>query len=214
MTDAQAESAWARGLRDAGRALTSWSLGIAGSIGVAAAAVLLGPLGALAVALGIPAAVLAFHVLRAPVRQRNELRQARQGAESDDTEAFTIVRVLQDESVHILGHEFSLAAVLLALEGELARGWALGTFGDWTTLRERLGIADAPEQAVDGGLSPLDVAGCLRIAGVVEFQHLQRGSGPWPLGPGPPASHIASLSAVGVRVIRILRTEGIAPERN
>ena len=214
MTDAQVESAWARGLRDTGRGLTSWSLGIAGSTGVAAAAVLLGPLGALAVALGIPAAALAFHALRAPVRQRNELRRARLGAEHDDAEALAIVKALQAESVHILGREFSLAAVLLALEGELARGRGLGTFADWATLRERFGVADAPEQALDGGLAPVDVAGRLRIAGVVEFEHLQRGSGPWPLIPGPPASHIASLSAEGVRAIRILRAEGMAPERN
>ena len=214
MTDAQSESLWSRGLRDTGRALASWPPALAWAIGAAAAGVFLEPLAGLAIAFGIPGVTLAFHLLRAPVRQRDELRRALQGAEYGDDEALAIVKALQAESVHILGREFSLATVLLALEGELARGWGLGTFADWATLRERLDMADAPEQAVDGGLAPLDVAGRLRIAGVVEFQHLQRGSGPWPLGPGPPASHIASLSAVGVRAIRILRAEGMAPERN
>ena len=208
----QTESLWSRGLRDTGHTLKSLILVLAFAIGLPAAGVFLWPLAAPAIAFGIVAVVLAFHLLRAPVLQRDELRRALKGAESSDAEAIAIVTGLQAESVHIYGQDFSLADVLLALEDQLAQGWRLGTLSDWPTLRSRLGMAELSEAPDDRGLSPRAVAGRLRIAGVVDLQHLQRGAGPWPWPPGAPASDIASLSPMGVRVIGILRAEGIATE--
>ena len=209
---AQTESLVSRGLRDTRRALTSWILVLAFAIGVPAAGVFLWPLAAPAVAFGIVVVVLAFHLLRAPVLQRDELRRALQGVEPGDAEAIAIVKALRADSVHILGHDFSLAEVLLALEDDLAQGWRLGTFGDSATLHRRLGIADPPSETDNRGLSAQAVAGHLRLAGVVDLQHLQRDAGPWPMVPGPPPSDIASLSPMGVRVIGILRAEGIGTE--
>ena len=212
MTAAQTESLWSRGLRETRRALTSWFVALVWAIGVTAAGVVLGTLAALAVAVAIPAVTLVLHILRAPVLQRDELRRALQGADSGDAEALASIKALKAESVHILGRDFSLAAVLLALEDELAQGWRLGTLGDGATLRSRLGIAASPEQTDDQGLSARAVVGRLRIAGVVEIQHLQRSSNPRPLIRGLSPSDIASLSPLGVRVIRILRAAAVAPE--
>ena len=103
MIEAQTESLWFRGLRDTGRALASWFPALAWAIGAAAAGVFLEPLAGLAIAVAIPGVTLAVHLLRAPVRQRDELRRALQGAESVDSETFVIVKALQAESVHILG---------------------------------------------------------------------------------------------------------------
>lgn len=211
-TRAETESLVSRGLRDTGRTLPSWPLGPVYAIGVAAAGLLLEPLAVLATAIGIPLLALAFHLLRAPVLQRDELRRALQGAESGDAEASAIVRGLQAESVHIYGQDFTLAVVLLALEDQLAQGWRLGTLSNWPTLRSSLGMAELSEAPDDRGLPPIAVAGRLRIAGVVDLQHLQRGAGPWSMFTGPPPSDIASLSPMGVRVIGILRAERTATE--
>ena len=209
---AQTESLVSRGLRDTRRALTSWLLVLAFAIGVSAAGLFLGPLAALATACGIAVMALAFHLLRAPVLQRDELRRALQGVEPGNAEAIAIVRGLQAESVHIYGQDSTLAAVLLALEDQLAQGWRLGTLSDWPTLRSRLGIAELSEPPDDRGLSPKAVVGRLRIAGVVDLQHLQRGAGPWSMFTGPPPSDIASLSPMGARVIGILRAERTATD--
>lgn len=183
------------------------------AIGVAAAGVLLGPLLAFVAAVGIAVGTLVFSLLRAPVRQRDELRRALRGSDTGDDEALAIGRYLRAESVRISGRDFSLADVLLALEDELAQGWRLGTLADQTVLRDRLKVANRSDGPEDKGLSPLAVAGRLRVAGVVDLQHLQRGSGPWPLFPGPPPSDIASLSSMGVKVVGILQSEENATER-
>ena len=210
---ARTESLWSRGLRDTRSALTGWFLVLAIAIGVTAAGVFLGPLPAVVTAVGIAVSTLVVSLLRAPVRQRDELRRALRGAEAGDDEARAMVRFLQAESVCIFGSDFSLADVLLALENELAQGWRLGTLADQTVLWERLGLADRSDGPEDRGLSPLAVAGRLRVAGVVALQHLQRGPGPWPLFPGPPPSDIASLSPLGQNVVVTLRSERIPIKR-
>lgn len=210
MTDSLTEPLWSRGLRDTKRALTSWYVALALAIGVTAAAVFLEPLAGLATAIVIPTVVLCFHFLRAPILQRNELRLALRGADAEDTEAVAVAKAMEAERVRVFDQDFSLAAVLLALEEELAQGWRLGTLGDGATLRLSLGVVDQPVPGGDAGLSPRAVVGRLRSAGVVTVQHLQRDSGPWPVFPGPPPSDIASLSELGLRVIRLLREDRAA----
>ena len=121
--------------------------------------------------------------------------------------------VLPSHAIQILGRDFSLAEVLLALEAELAQGWRLGTPFDEGTLRTKLGMVDPPEPADDRGLPALAVVGRLRILGVVDLQHLQhpqRNSGEQTGFRRFAPSDIASLSPLGVRVIRILRAERTA----
>ena len=86
---------------------------------------------------------------------RDELREALRGARPwRDAEGIASLKALKAERIQILGHDFSLAEVLLALEDELAQGWGLGTpFADGSTLRIRLGMADPPDSAEDRGPS-------------------------------------------------------------
>lgn len=116
VTDSLTEPLWSRGLRDTKRALTSWYVALALAIGVTAAAVFLEPLAGLATAVVIPTAVLCFHLLRAPILQRNELRLTVQGADAEDAEAVAVAKTMEAEHVRVYDQDFSLAAVLLALK--------------------------------------------------------------------------------------------------